>query len=338
VSGFGWGGKASDALGTRVVGAFEHFIDVQDRSDQEVAQLARQLEIDIAVDLGGFTQGCRPRIFAMRAAPLQVSYLGYLGTMGAPYMDYLLADQTLVPVEHREHYSEKMLYLPSYQANDSKRQISERRFTRQELKLPESGFVFCCFNASCKITPEIFAAWMRILQRVAGSVLYLYAGEPLVQERLKREALQRGVAPERVVFGETLPVPEYLARYRAADLFLDTLPYNAGTTASDALWAGLPVLTCLGESFAGRVAGSLLNALELPELITQDLQQYEELAVELASEPGRLLEIRERLKAKRHSSLLFDTPRFTRNLEAAYREILTRHRAGAAPDHIFVQR
>ena len=230
----------------------------------------------------------RARIFALRAAPTQVSYLGFLGTMGADFMDYLLADESLVPREQRRHYAERIAYLPSYQANDSRRPVSDRVFTRAELGLPASGFVFCCFNASYKITPETFASWMRILAAVPGSTLLLLADSAAARLNLRREAAAAGVDPARLVFAGRVPYGDYLARYRAADLFLDTLPYNAGTTASDALWAGLPVLTCAGDSFAARMGASLLTAVGLPELIAYDRHAYERLAIELAREPGRL--------------------------------------------------
>src|SRR5215471_1264615 len=292
VSGFSFGPDTGDPMRRRLEGAFERFIDVRYRSDREVAQLARRLEIDIAVDLGGFTADGRPRIFALRAAPLQVSYLGYLGTMAAPYMDYLIADAALVPQAAQRHYAEKIVYLPSYQANDCRRPIAEGHFSRLELGLPATGMVYCCFNANYKLNPATFGSWMRILQATPGSVLFLYAGSAAVVENLRREARSRGVAAERLVFGGKLPFAQYLARYRTADLFLDTLPYNAGTTASDALWAGLPVLTCAGETLAARMGASLLQAVGLPELITANTERYEQLAIELGRDPQRLEAIR----------------------------------------------
>ena len=321
---------------TRLERAFDRFIEVRGNSDQEIVQLARTMELDIAVDLGGFTESSRPNLFAMRAAPLQVSYLGYLGTLGADYMDYLIADRTIIPLEQQGHYAEKIVYLPSYQANDSKRVISSRRFSRQELGLPPTGFVYCCCNASYKIAPAVFGSWMRMLRRVPDSVLFLVAVNATVQGNLRQEAVARGVAADRLVFGERLPFPEYLARYGTADLFLDTLPYNAGTTASDALWAGLPVLTRVGESFAARVAASLLHAVGLPELVTATPEQYEATAVELASNPGRLAEIKDRLARNRLTMPLFDTVRFTRHLEDAYTQMYRRYQADLNPDHISV--
>ncbi|MGO9993435.1 MAG: tetratricopeptide repeat protein [Steroidobacteraceae bacterium] len=334
VSAFSFGPDTQDEMRKRLERAFDRFIDVRRHSDRDIALLARSMELDIAVDLGGFTQDCRPTILALRAAPLQVSYLGYLGTMGAPYIDYLVADGIIVPPTHRRHYAEKILYVPSYQVNDSKRVIADKSFSREELGLPASGFVFCCFNASFKFTPATFAGWMRILERVPRSVLFLYAAGAAVVRNLRQEALSRGVDPARLVFGPTLPTPEYLARYRAADLFLDTLPYNAGTTASDALWAGLPVLTCAGEAFASRVAASLLTAIGMPELITGTQERYEQVAVELATDPPRLAALKQRLADNRRTTPLFDTRRFTQHLEAAYTKIYERHRAGQTPQHI----
>jgi predicted O-linked N-acetylglucosamine transferase (SPINDLY family) len=333
---FSLGPNTNDAMRTRIQAAFDHFFDLRTKSDEDVARLARSVGVDIAVDLGGFTRGGRPGIFALRAAPLQVSYLGYLGTMSADYMDYLIADDTIVPETHRRHYSEKIVYLPSYQINDSKRRIAARQFGREELGLPPTGFVFCCFNAAYKITPDTFAGWMRILGSVPGSVLLLLGGNESLERNLRREAGARQVAADRIVFGARLPPAEYLARYRTADLFLDTLPYNAGATASDALWAGLPVLTCRGETFAGRVGASLLTAAGLPELITSTPEQYERLAVELASNPQRAAGIRAKLAVNLRTVPLFDTGASARHLEAAYARMYDRHHAGLPPDDIRV--
>ena len=334
---FSYGSDSNDEMRNRVVAAFDKFIDVRAQSDKDVAQLSRRLEVDIAIDLGGFTQDRRTDILAMRAAPIQASYIGYLGTMGAEYIDYLIADGTVIPEEHREYYSEKIVYLPSYQVNDSKRRIADKLFTREELGLPQTGFVFCCFNNNFKITPDTFDGWMRVLKAVEGSVLFLYAENDLAAHNLRKEATSRGVDADRLIFGKLLPVPEYLARYRIADLFLDTLPYNAGATASDALWAGLPVLTRVGEAFAGRVAASLLNAIHLPELITATQQEYEALAIELATHPERLAQIKQKLANNRLTTPLFDTEVFTRHLEAAYSEMYERYQADLPPGHIHVQ-
>ncbi len=334
LSGFSLGPDTRDPVRQRLERAFDRFFDVHGRPEREIALLAHSLGLDIAVDLSGFTQGGRPDVFALRAAPVQVGYLGYLGTMAAPYMDYLIADPTIVPAACRQHYTERILYLPNYQANDRSRRISSRVFTRAELGLPATGTVFCCFNASYKITPVMFDRWVRIVCRVPGSVLFLYAPSGTVERNLRREALLRGLEPQRLVFGGKLAPPEYLARYRAADLFLDTEPYNAGTTGSDALWAGLPVLTCAGEAFAARVAASLLRAIDLPELVTSNLAEYEDRAVELGGDPGRLAAIREKLARHRLTSALFDVQQFTRHLERGYTAIFERHQAGLPPDHV----
>lgn len=336
---FSFGPNATDDMRRRIAASFDRFIDVQDRSDRQVALLSRELEIDIAVDLNGHTGDSRPGIFAYRAAPLQVAYLGYPGTMGAPWMDYLLADHRLIPIDSRQHYSEKIVSLPgSYQVNDSKRRISNRPIERTELGLPPSGFVFCSFNASFKITPATFDGWMRLLRQVDGSVLWLLEDNPTAAANLRREARNRGVAGDRLVFASRLPLPDHLARHRAADLFLDTLPYNAHTTASDALWAGLPVLTCMAQSFASRVAASLLEAVQLPELITTTQHDYEALALALATDPTRLANIRRKLEKNRLSAPLFDAGLFAEAIERAYTLMYQRCRDGLPPDHFDVER
>jgi protein O-GlcNAc transferase len=335
---FGPAHHPDDAMRRRVVGAVDRFIDVRGRSDLDVARLARESGIDIAIDLGGFTLNSRTGIFACRAAPVQASYLGFLGTMGTDYIDYLIADRVIVPDDaSRGHYREQIVRLPSYQVSDVNRAISPRDFTRRELGLPEQGVVFCCFSNLYKFTPEVFERWMRILLRVPDSVLFLYADRPEAAARLRAQAGARGVDPARLVFGERLPLPEYLARYRHADLFLDTAPYNAGTTASDALWAGLPVLTYAGQAFSARVAASVLTAVGLHELIAADPQDYEDRAVALARDPARRAALRARLERARTDSLLFDTARFTRALERAYVAMHARARAGEPPAAIDVE-
>jgi predicted O-linked N-acetylglucosamine transferase (SPINDLY family) len=256
--------------------------------------------------------------------------------MAADYMDYLIADKILIPKASQVHYSEKIVYLPnSYQVN-AKRKISDRVFARPELGLPESGFVFCCFNNNYKITPLGFDGWMRILRQVDGSVLWLLEDSPTAANNLRMHAQQRGVNPDRLVFAQRMPLPEHLARHRAADLFIDTLPCNAHTTASDALWVGLPVLTCTGEAFASRVAASLLNAIGLPELITTTREDYEALAVELATNTERLKSIKQKLERGRLTSPLFDTKLFTQHIEEAYAQMIERYHADLAPQHIFI--
>jgi predicted O-linked N-acetylglucosamine transferase (SPINDLY family) len=320
-----------------VTASFERFVDARCYSDEQIADLIRALEIDIAVDLMGFTTDSRTGIFARRPAPVQAHYLGYPGTMGARYIDYIIADRVVVPDNQREFYSEKLVLLPdSYLVNDRKRSIADRTFTRTELGLPLDGFVFCCFNNNHKITPRVFDCWMRILGQVEGSVLWLFQDNPKAADNLRKEALARGVNAERLIFARRMPPSDHLARHRAADLFLDTLPYNAHTTAADALWAGLPVLTCLGETFVGRVAASLLNAVGVPELITTTPEDYEALAITLAMRPDELAAIRTRLEAHRLTTPLFDTQRFTAHIEAAYTAMHARHQAGLAPDHIAI--
>lgn len=334
---FSFGHPPADAMHARLRPAFDHFFDVSDSSDEEIVALARARGLDIAVDLKGLTHNARPRIFALRAAPVQVAYLGYPSTMGAPYFDYLVADPVIVPPAAREHYTEKIASLPySYQANDDTRVVPAPTTTRAQEGLGESGFVFCCFNALFKLTPEVFDVWMRLLQRVPGSVLWLFEGHPLAAGNLRKEAQARGVDPARLVFAPLVDPAAHLARQAHADLFLDTLPCNAHTTGSDALWAGLPMVTCAGGSFASRVAASLLQAVGLPELVTQSLADYEALAAALASDPQRLAQLRARLRETRASAPLFDSPGFTRHLEAAYGQMAQRLRAGLPPDHVDV--
>ena len=333
---FYYGPADSSNMHKRVELAFDTFIDIRLISDKEVAELSRDLRIDIAIDLTGLTGNERAGIFACRAAPIQLSYLGYLGTMGVKYYDYLLADKTLIPVDSKQYYEEKIVYLPSYQVNDSKRLISDKVFEKKEYKLPVNGFVFCSFSNNYKINPSTFDGWMRILSAVPDSVLFLYKENELAEANLKLEAEKRGVSQNRLVFGGRIARSEYLARYRLADLFLDTMPYNSGTTASDALWAGLPVLTCLGESFASRMAASLLNAIELPELITKTQSEYEATAIELATNPVKLKAIKDKLARNRLTTALFDTPRFTKNIEAAYIQMYERYQDDLPPDIIYI--
>ena len=329
--------KAVDEMRGRLQLAFDHFINVETQSDVQIAQLARSFGIDIAVDLTGLTKDARTGIFAHRAAPIQVNYLGYAGTMGADYIDYIVADKTLIPLDAQSSYTEKVVYLPnSYQVNDRKREISEKQFTREELGLPEDGFVFCCFNNNFKILPATFAGWVRILKAVEGSVLWLFQDNHLAAENLKKEAEKQDIAPDRLVFAERLPLSEHLARHHQADLFLDTFPYNAHTTTSDALWSSLPVLTLMGQSFASRVAASLLNTIDLPELITTSQEDYEALAIDLAMNPKKLIEIKLKLAHNRLATPLFDTPLFAQNLEAAYLRMYEIYQADLQPDHIVI--
>jgi len=335
---FSFGAYSAGEMRKRLEKSFDKFIDVRFQSDQEVAELSRSLGVDIGVDLKGFTTGARTSIFAHRCAPVQVNYIGYPGTMAADFIDYIIADKILIPTESQKFYCEKVVYLPnSYQVNDSKREISNKNFTRNALGLPEQGFVFCCFNASYKIIPSMFDTWMQVLKCVEGSVLWLFDDNDTSKQNLQREASNRGISPERLVFAKRMPLADHLARHRFADLFLDTHPCNAHTTASDALWAGLPVLTRIGESFAARVAASLLNAVGLPELITRSVDEYEQLAIRLASHPVEMEALKQKLSDERLSSKLFDTPLYVRHLEAAYTAMYDRNQAGLEPDHIYVK-
>jgi predicted O-linked N-acetylglucosamine transferase (SPINDLY family) len=328
---FSFGADTGDDMQKRIAAASDRFIDVRARSNPEIAAMARELEIDIAVDLKGLTMENRIGIFAHRAAPIQVNYLGYPGTLGAPYMDYIIADGTVIPNDAHGAYTEKVVTLPNcYQVSDTRRKVSERVFTRAELGLPEEGFVFCCFNNNFKITAATFDVWMRILKATEGSVLWLILDNETAAANLRKEAETRGVDPARLVFAGRIAPDEHLARHNLADLVLDTLPYNAHTTANDALWMGVPVLTCPGRGFPARVAASLLKTMDLPELIVPALVEYEAAAIAFAREPERLAAIRQKIAQKRTSSPLFDTALFTRNLEAAYKRMIETHRAGHA--------
>ena len=332
---YSFGPPSDDAWRRRLQAAVPHWHDVGGLSDQAIADLARQHGLDIAVDLKGYTADARPGIFAWRAAPVQVNYLGYPGSLGTVHHDYLIADPLLIRPGEEQSYSEKIARLPdSYQPNDSTKAIAPLTPTRRELGLPDAGFVFCSFNNSFKITPDVFSIWMSLLHKLPGSVLWLLACGTTAEANLRREAGQRGIAAERLVFAPRLPLAEHLARQRAADLFLDTFHYTAHTTASDALWAGLPLLTRYGSTFASRVAASLLSAAGLPELITADAAAYEALALDLARQPERLQEMRSRLAAQRDSCALFDCARYTRHLEALFQAMHRRCCAGQPAEHL----
>jgi protein O-GlcNAc transferase len=330
--------EESSAMGRRVRGAFDRFIDIGGRSDREAAQLLHALEIDIAVDLTGFTDGFRPQIFSRRPAPIQVNYLGFPATMGADYMDYILADDFVIPADQQRHYAECVVRLPDcFQANDDTRLIAPG-ITRSEAGLPEGAFVFCCLNNTYKLNPTMFEIWMRLLDRVPDSVLWLLGAGAAAGRNLGREAANRGIDPARLVFAPRKPYPDYLGRLPLADLFLDTLPFNAGATAGDALWAGLPVLTCAGESFAARMAGSILWAAGLSELITHTLADYELQALRLAQQPQILNDLRRRLGEARRRAPVFDTERCVRSLESAYVQMWQRHEQGGRPCTLAVPR
>jgi protein O-GlcNAc transferase len=338
VSAISFGPDDGSKMRGRIVSAFDQFHDVRSRSDGDIARLIHELQVDIAVDLKGYTEDSRPRIFACRPAPIQASFLGYPGTMGVDYMDYIFADRQVIPFDHAGRYSEKIVYLPdSYQPNDTKRTIASQAPTRSKVGLPESGFVYCCFNNNYKITPKVFDVWMRLLTAVEGSVLWLLETGVEASRNLGLEAERRGVSLDRLIFAPRVQPDVHLARHRLADLFLDTLPYNAHTTASDALWAGLPVLTCRGETFVGRVAASLLHAVGLPELVTENLAVYEALALKLAREPAMLAKIKGKLARNRTTFPLFDTARFTRHIEAAYTTMWEISQRGEAPRSFSVE-
>ena len=338
ITAISFGPDDSSELRQRLKVSFDRFIDAKTFSDEQIANLVRSSEVDILVDLMGFTADFRTTILARRPAPIQVNYLGYAGTMGAKYIDYILADRVVIPEEKREFYVEKVVYLPdSFMGSDSKRRISERLPLRSECSLPKTGFVFCSFNQSLKISPHMFDIWMRLLCQLDNSVLWLSNMNETAIRNLEREAQNRGVDPSRLIFAQLVPRNEdHLARYRLADLFLDTLPYNAHTTTSDALWAGLPVLTCIGETFAGRVAASLLNAIGLPELITTTAKAYEQMAIDLATHPEKLAAIKRKLAENRQTTPLFDTKLYTKHIEAAYSAMYERYQAGLAPEHITI--
>ncbi len=325
-----------DEFTRRIRQACEEFIDVWGWDEDAILALAREKNLNIAVDLGGYTEHSKLGLFAQKLAPVQISYLGYLGTLGVGFMDYLIADETIIPPSAQKNYTEKIAYLPCYQVNDSKRKIADKTFTRSELGLPEDGAVFCCFNNTFKFNPDTFKLWMQILIGVPQSTLFLYAENDVVEKNLQRQAALYGVNPARLVFGKRISVPEYLARYKVADLFLDTFPYNAGTTASDALWAGLPVLTRTGEVFASRVAASLLNAMGLPELITDNAGDYVLKVIELGNAPKKLAEIKAKLARNIPTSDLFNTHKFARSIEALFAKMHERHLTGLRPDVIKV--
>lgn len=334
---FSYGPDADDVMRRRLIDAADRFHDVRDLSDKAVAVLARDQAIDIAVDLKGYTEGTRSGIFSYRAAPVQISYLGYPGSMGAEFIDYIVADAIVIPESHTEFYTEKVIRLPhAYQVNDNTRIISEKVFQREALGLPRERFVFCCFNNNYKISPVEFDLWMRLLAKVDGSILWLLKDNEWAEANLRHEAKSRGIDPNRLVFAERMALPEHLARHRCADLFLDTFNCNAHTTASDALWAGLPVITKLGDGFAARVAGSLLYAIGLPELVTETIDDYEQLALALATTPNRLAAVKCALAENRLTKPLFNTELYARHIEQAYQLAYDRYFSGLQPDHIEV--
>jgi predicted O-linked N-acetylglucosamine transferase (SPINDLY family) len=338
---------------SRLVEGFDAFHDARTMGDREAAALVHDLDIDIAVDLKGHTKGARPELFAGRASPIQANYLGYPGSMGADFIDYVIADPITLPFDQQPFYTERIVHLPDcYQVNDRKRPlpgplpnaspqagegVGAGPSARRSAGLPEHEFVFCCFNNSPKIAQPVFEVWIRLLNKVPGSVLWLLGDNAAAERNLRREAQERGVDPARVVFAPRVGLKAHLARHALADLFLDTVPYNAHTTASDALWVGLPLVTCQGRAFAGRVAGSLLNAVGLPELVTTSLADYEALALRLARDPALLASIRARLTVNRNTHALFDTERFCRHIEAAYTQMWEIFERGEPPQSFAVE-
>ena len=335
---FDFGRDDGSELRERINKAFNTVVDISHLDDVQVGTMIKQNQIDILVNLNGYFGEHRTRVFSYKPSPIQVSYLGFTATMGTDYIDYIIADRYIIPPEYKTFYTERVVYLPdTYQVNDTKRQIAMRTPARAELKLPDTGFIFCCFNNNFKITPEIFDVWMRLLNKVDNSVLWLLEDNPAVSRNLREAAKYRNIAPERLVFSLRTEYSDYLARYRVADLFLDTLPFNAGATASDALWAGLPLLTCSGQTYAARMAGSLLNAIGLPELITTTLEAYEQMAIDLATHPEKLAAIKHKLAENHLTTPLFDTKLFTKHIEAAYAAMYERYQAGLPPDHIVIR-
>lgn len=330
-------GRRSDNFQEKVKQSVDFFFDISKLSDEEIYELTRSHEIDIAIDLKGYTQETRSGIFRYRIAPIQINYLGYPGTMGADFIDYIIADPQVIPEDQRGFYTESVIYLPhSYQPNDSDQEIENDYSTRKSYGLPENGFVFCCFNNNYKITSREFDIWMRILNNMQGSVLWLLKGNTWSQGNLRKEAILRGVHPYRLVFAEKAPIAEHLARHKHADLFLDTFNVNAHTTASDALWAGLPVVTKRGKQFSARVAASLLTAVGIPELITDTEESYEAKIIDIANDPMILADIRHKLSSNRLTTPLFDTKRYTRNFEKGLQSAHQIHLEGQQPRDIWV--
>ncbi|MBE7220039.1 MAG: hypothetical protein INR64_16335, partial [Caulobacteraceae bacterium] len=338
IFGYNIGRGDGSAMGERMTAALDRFVDLSFLGDRDAAQRIADDRIDVLVDLKGFTTDSRPAILSYRPAPIQVNYLGFPGTMGTPHVDYVVVDETVAPFEHQPFYDERIVHLPHcYQPNDRDRAGADPGARRADHGLPEPGFVFCCFNNTYKITPLVFDIWMRLLRAVEGSVLWLFEANAQAHANLLREAAERGIDPRRLVFAPRLGYAQHMARLGLADLFLDTLPVNAHTTASDALWAGVPVLTMLGPLFAGRVAASLNRAVGLPDLVVDSFAAYEAEALALARDPARLGALRGRLAANRMTAPLFDSPRYARDFEAALERMVAIHDAGGAPEAFAVE-
>jgi protein O-GlcNAc transferase len=335
IIGFSFGSEFKDEMALRVRQAFDAIYDVGGMSDIDIAKLAVAKEIDIAVDLKGYTRGARPGIFAYMPAPVQVSYLGYPGTLGAPYIQYLIADKVLIPIEERVNYTEKIAYMSdTYQVNAKRRVLAPNATTRQDHGIPEHAFVFCCFNNNYKITPDVFDIWLRLLHEVEHGVLWLFEANPSATVNLRSRAQAEGISPERLIFAKKVSQEMHLSRYYHADLVLDTFHYNAHTTTSDALWVGCPVLTCLGSTFPGRVAASILEAFGMPEMITTTPEAYYNLAKKLALDTTKLKAIRQQVAAHRDTQALFDIDRYTIHIEQLYQQMYQRHQDGLPADHL----
>ena len=334
---YSYGSDKNDVMRQNVRKAVDVFHDARELGNEDFVALIKRDKIDIAIDLKGYTEGQRLELFSYRPAPIQISFLGYPGTLGTGFIDYIIADPIIIPNDKQQFYSENVIKLPNtYQPTDNTREISKTATTRFDFSLPQDGFVFCCFNNNYKISPAEFDIWMRILNKVNDSILWLLKSNKLVEKNLKKEAIKRGVSADRLIFAKRLPQAEHLARHKHADLFLDTFNYNAHTTTSDALWAGLPVVTKLGQGFASRVAGSLLNAIGLPEFITKTEEEYEALILELATHPTRLLQVKRKLARNRLTQPLFDTINYTKHLESGYLQAYQRYFDGDKPDTIYV--
>ena len=334
---FHYGPDTNDDYNLRIRASFDHFINVSTLTDIEIADLAFKKGIDIAIELNGVMSRGRIGILAHRPAPIQINYLAYPGTMGADFHDYLIADHTVIPENQKGNYTENIIYLPDcYMPHDNTRQISDKQISRSDCGLPDYSFVFCCFNKSFKITPNEFDIWMRLLSKVKHSVLWLYKSNKWCEHNLQIEASNRGIDPSRLIFADKLPLDEYLGRLKLADLFLDTFNFNAHTTASDSLWAGLPIITKMGKGFAARVAGSLLKSIKIPELITTSEEEYEALALSLATNPDKLAAIKNKLAENRNCTPLFNTEAYTENLEKAYKQAYQRYADSLPPSELVI--
>ena len=315
---FSYGPAVRDSMRIRIEKAVDHFIDVSEKSDSDIVKLARDLAIDIAIHRNGYTKLHRTNIFALRVAPIQINYLGYPGTLGAPFIDYIVGDEILIPAENRNFITENVIYLPdTYQPNDNTREISKKKSTRSDYGLPEEAFVLACFNQTQKITQECFDIWLEILKTCDDTVLWLIKSRDLAEKNLRSYAAGKGIDPGRLYFANRIAVEDHLARHRHIDLCIDTFNYNAHTTTSDALWTGTPVVTKQGQQFSARVAASLLHAIELPELITYSDDEYKQLILELINDPEFLTKIKKKLVSNKLTTALFDTELYTRNFESA---------------------